>query len=137
MLHLKDQTDSSHSCRHQAPVRTWCTGEFHKQLTASEGYWTLDLCIKEAGKYQSRDDWQKNSPISYGKAIKRGWLTKCMAHIPGFRRNATVPAIWTLERCMDVALKCEKRVEFSRRFHYPYEKSRLSGWLDICCAHMK
>lgn len=119
--------------RSHAPVRTWCIGN----QSADDGYWTLDLCKEEAAKYQTRDDWEKGSSVSYQKAINRGWLTKCTAHIKDFRRKPAVPAVWTIEKCAEIAKQCQKRSEFKKRFHYPYEKARLNGWLDICCAHME
>lgn len=121
------------SFRSNFPVRSWCLS----QSLSDDGYWTLDLCKEEAAKYQTRDDWEQGSPVSYQKAINRGWLIKCTAHIVGFRRKPAVPAIWTLERCVETAKQCQRRAEFKERFHYPYEKARLNGWLDICCAHMR
>lgn len=114
------------------PERSWC----RNQSLAGESYWTLERCIEEAKQFQTRDQWEKESPISYQKVIKRGWLTKCTAHIIDFKRKATIPAKWTLERCIEAGKRCTTRTEFKRRFHYPYEKARLNGWLDICCAHM-
>ncbi len=115
------------------PVRSWCLN----QSVVEESYWTLERCITEASHFSTREQWERESPISYSKAIKRGWLTKCTTHIKGFRRKPSVPATWTLERCIEVGRQCQKRAEFKKRFHYAYELARLKVWLDICCAHMK
>ena len=120
------------SFRSNFPVRTWCAN----QLLTDDSYWTLALCKEEAEKYQTRDEWERGSPVSYQKAINRGWLTKCTTHIVGFKRKPAVSVTWTLERCAEIANQCQRRSEFKERFHYPYEKARLNGWLDICCAHM-
>ena len=133
MLSENIQSGFIRSLRSHFPVRTWCS---YASL-ADDGYWTLDLCKEEAAKYRTRDEWEKESPASYRKAINRGWLTKCTAHIVGFKRNPATPAIWTLERCKEAAKQCQKRAEFKKRFHYPYEKARQNGWLDICCKHMR
>ena len=119
--------------RTTTPVRNWCL----HQSVVEESYWTLERCIEEASHFPTREQWEKESPVSYGKAIKRGWLTKCTTHIKGFRRKPSVPATWTLERCIDAGRQCQKRAEFKKRFHYAYELARLRGWLDICCEHMK
>ena len=121
------------SLRSNFPVRTWCSS----QCLSDDSYWTLDLCKEEAKKYHSRDEWEEGSPVSYKKAISRGWLIKCTAHIKDFRRKPAVPAMWTMERCVETAKQCQKRAEFKARFHYPYEKARQNGWLEACCAHMK
>jgi len=118
--------------RTTTPARTWCR---NKSLV-EECYWTLERCIEEASHFLTRDQWEKESPVSYSKAIKRGWLTKCTTHIKGFQKKPAVPATWTLERCIQAAKECQKRSEFKRRFHYVYERARLKGWLEQCCAHM-
>lgn len=120
------------SFRSSTPIRTWCTN----LALLDDSCWTLELRIKEASKFNSRENWEKSSPISYKKAIARGWLTKCTTHIKDFQRKPAVPSRWTLERCLEVAKLCQRRAEFKEKFHYPYEKARLNGLLDICCAHM-
>jgi len=115
------------------PIRNWALN----QSLCDESFWNLEACIQEAAKYPTRERWEKCSPVSYRKAIKRGWLTKCTKHIPGFKRRASVPATLTLEKCMELAKKCKRRKEFRANFCYPYEKARLNGWLEICCAHMR
>ena len=122
--------------RTTAPVKNWCSDEFQTQQAVNESYWSLDRCIKESAKYPTREQWEQGSPVSYRKAIKRGWLTKCTTHIAGFKRRASVPAVWTLEMCWDLAKQCQTRTQFKKTFKYPYEKCRLNGWLEICCAHM-
>ena len=114
------------------PEKNWCIS----QSQTEDIYWTLDRCIEAAKQYPTREDWEKKSPVSYSKAIKRGWLTKCTAHIKDFKRKATVPAKWTLKLCLEAGKQCKTRTEFKKRFHYPYEKARLNRWLDVCCAHM-
>lgn len=118
--------------RTSIPARSWCLN----QSVIEESYWTLERCIAEASHFSTREQWEIESPVSYSKAIKRGWLTKCTTHIKGFRRKPAVPAKWTLERCAEAGRQCQKRTEFKKRFHYAYELARLKGWLDICCAHM-
>jgi hypothetical protein len=118
--------------RTTTPVRSWCSSQFQTEGS----YWTLERCIGEASQFSSREQWEKESPVSYGKAIKRGWLTKCTTHIKGFQRKPAVPATWTLEKCIEASKQCQKRTEFKKRFHYAYELARLKGWLDICCEHM-
>jgi hypothetical protein len=118
--------------RTTAPARNWCIN----QPVSEWGYWTLDRCIEEASHFPTREQWEKESPVSYGKVLKRGWLTKCTTHIKGFRRKSAVPSKWTKERCIEAGRRCQKRTEFKKRFNYVYERARQQGWLDVCCAHM-
>ena len=119
--------------RTTTPVRNWCLN----QSVVEESYWTLERCIEEASHFPTRDRWEKESPVCYNKAIKRGWLTKCTRHIKGFKRKPAVPATWNLERCLEAGRQCKKRTEFKKRFHYAYELARSKGWLVVCCVHMK
>lgn len=114
------------------PERSWCIN----QDQATEYNWTLERCIDAAKQFSTREQWEKECPASYQKAMKRGWLIKCTAHIKGFKRKPPVPATLTLERCIEKGRQCKTRTEFKKRFQYPYEKARLNGWLDICCTHM-
>ena len=114
------------------PVRNWCL----RESLVEESYWSLERCIEEASSFPTREQWQKASPVSYSKAIKRGWLTKCTTHIKDFRRKPAVPAKWNLEKCIEAGENCKSRAEFKEKFHYPYEKARLNGWLNQCCEHM-
>lgn len=119
--------------RTTTPVRNWCLN----QSVMEESYWTLELCVVEASHFSTREQWEQESPVSYRKAISRGWLIKCTRHIKGFKRRPAVPPIWNLERCIEAAKQCQKRTEFKKRFHYAYELARSKGWLDVCCSHMK
>mgnify|MGYP000105405183 FL=1 len=120
------------SFRSHIPVRTWCTNE----KAVDDAYWTFDLCKAEASRYLSSEEWAKGSPASYKKAMINCWITKCTAHISNFRRPPAAQSVWTLAKCLEVGRQCKSRSEFKKRFHYPYEKARLNGWLEICCAHM-
>lgn len=126
------QNNSYKAFRSHYPVRNWCVD----QSLAEESYWDLKRCIEEAAKYPTREEWEQKSPVSYQKAIKRGWLIKCTTHIKDFRKKPAVPAKWNLERCIEVGKQCQKRTEFKKRFHYAYELARSKGWLDSCCSHM-
>ena len=127
------QNQAYKALKSNVPVRNWCVSN----QILDERYWTLERCIQEASCFPSRDRWEKESPVSYQKAIKRKWLTKCTTHIEGFRRKSGPASIWTLERCIEAGRACQKRSEFKRRFNYVYERARLKGWLDACCAHMR
>lgn len=40
-------------------------------------YWTKEECIKDAKKYNTRSEWQKNSGGAYKVAWKNKWLDEC------------------------------------------------------------
>ena len=43
---------------------------------------------------------------------------------------------WTKERCYELALQCNSRSEFKRKFITPYDNVRKNKWLDDICSHM-
>jgi hypothetical protein len=44
-------------------------------------YWTLDRCIIESKKYQTKKEWSLKSFSSYKAAWKREWLDECCKHM--------------------------------------------------------
>ena len=96
--------------------------------------WIKDICRKEALKYHSRFEFQKNSPNVYSAAYKSGWLDDICGHMisPINPMN-----YWTKEKCQEEALKYNSRTEFSKRCKTGYSKSVKSGWLDDICGHME
>jgi len=45
------------------------------------GYWTKEMCIKDAKKYNSRYEWQKSSASAYNAALKNTWFVECCTHM--------------------------------------------------------
>lgn len=81
-------------------------------------------------------EWDGCVPMSVSFATLDRTLTKCTTHIIGFKRKPAVPAKWNLEKCIEAGKNFKSRAEFKKKFHYPYEKARLNGWLNQCCVHM-
>lgn len=44
---------------------------------------------------------------------------------------------WSYENCKEEASKYKTRVEYKRGSESSYQKSRINGWLDSICSHMK
>jgi len=45
-----------------------------KEIKKPSGFWTYRKCVKEAKKYKSHSDFQKNSGGAYAAARRNGWL---------------------------------------------------------------
>ena len=43
---------------------------------------------------------------------------------------------WDYETCKEYALKCNNRVEFSKRYSGGYNSASRNLWLDDICSHM-
>jgi hypothetical protein len=98
------------------------------------GYWTLERCQEDAKRYQMRTAWGKGCPSGYIAAKRNGWLDLCCTHMAlGKQLNG----YWTLERCCDDAKHFETRATWKNGSSSAYSAASRSGWLEICCAHMK
>lgn len=50
-------------------------------LKKPRGYWTLEMCQKDALQYPFRFEWRKKSKGAYEAAQKNKWLNICCAHM--------------------------------------------------------
>ena len=66
-----------------ARKNTWfeeCTA--HMPLKKKpRNYWTKELCIEEALKYNTKKEWSKNSSSSHSVAIKSEWYEESTKHM--------------------------------------------------------
>ncbi len=45
------------------------------------GYWTLERCIEEAEKYETKADWARGNISSHSIALRNGWMDECASHM--------------------------------------------------------
>jgi hypothetical protein len=41
--------------------------------------WTLEMCMKYARRFESREAWQAGAPSSFKSAMSHGWVEACCA----------------------------------------------------------
>ena len=83
----------------------------------NKGYWTKEKCQKEALKYKSRWEFEKNSPGAYGAARRNKWINEICLHmikenkevnmkifnyISFINENLTTKKIPTYEECVNM-----------------------------------
>jgi len=44
---------------------------------------------------------------------------------------------WTKDKCHELALKCENRTEFRKKYDSAHRISCKNGWIDEICSHMR
>ena len=49
------------------------------QKRVPNGYWNFDRCLEQAGMFQSKQAWKKNSSGSFSFAYDRGWVDECFS----------------------------------------------------------
>ena len=95
-------------------------------IKRKNNYWTLELCKRDALKYNSKKEWDTNS-AGYVAAYKKGWLNDCCAHM----RNKL-----TLESCKIDALKYNNVSSWRKNSCGVYSTASKNGWLKKCTKHM-
>jgi len=96
--------------------------------------WTKELCRLEASKYDTKNEFIKNSPSAYNKARSKGWLDEICINMIQIKKPKDY---WTKERCQGEALKFKTKSEFFKGSVSAYSKSWQQGWIDEICQHMK
>jgi hypothetical protein len=89
---------------------------------------TLEMCKEDAKKYQGRTEWRTSSPAFYQKALRKGWLDECCAHMPILK--------WKLEQCIKDAAKYQTVEDWQAASPEAFKAAKRKKWLDECCAHM-
>lgn len=90
--------------------------------------WTYDECKKEALKYNSRIEFQKQCGSAYNSARKNKWLDDITSHMISTQRKK---GFWNFENCEKYALICKSRSEFDNKYSRGYYISSINGWLEI------
>jgi predicted GIY-YIG superfamily endonuclease len=103
------------------------------EIIKPKGYWTKKNCKKEALKYTTRNEFQKESRSAYLKSLRNGWLDDICKHMIEILKPK---GYWTKENCKKEALKYTTRNEFRKGSSGAYISSRKNGWLDEVCSHM-
>ena len=98
-----------------------------------KGYWTLELCKKEALAFDMKEHWKKGHPASYQAARTRKLVDECCEHmIEGCKPSG----YWNKERCVEHAKQFTTVSEWLKANSTPSTNARVNGWYDECTAHM-
>ncbi len=117
------------ACRHMKST---------KELSSKPRKWEKNNVFKEAKKYKSRVEFQKESSGAYSAAQKNKWLDAACSHMKkrmGFQFGKK--KYWNKENCKKEALKYKSRKAFSIGSSGAYSVSRRNNWLEEICTHMK
>ena len=92
--------------------------------------WTKDKCEKEAIKYNTRFEFQKDSHSAYNSARKNKWLDEICSHMIIKHKTCTK------EECKIESIKYNSRGEYAKNDHNSWDIARKNKWLDEICSHM-
>ena len=101
-----------------------------------KGYWTLDKCIEDARKYQTKSSWRNSEvPNGFTVAKRNGWLPQCCQHMIETKKPN---GYWkSLENCLKDASRFKHQARWEEESPSAVSAARLNGWLDLCVAHME
>ena len=94
------------------------------------GYWNKERCEKEAKKYETKNEFQKLGGSAYNAALKNGWLKDYTWFENGYSLANTKRAIWTYEKCKEIALTCRTVTEFFKKSISAYNACYKHNWLN-------
>ena len=100
-----------------------------------KSYWTKEICLKEAMKYNYRNDFKKYSPNIYSISIKKGWYEEICSHMVEVTNKPKY--YWTKELCKEEALKYKTSLDFVKNSGGCYAASSRNGYLDEICSHFQ
>ncbi len=96
--------------------------------------WTKEKCIISAKEYRNRSEFQKRCSGGYKYAKRNNIMDLVCSHMTYKKMPIRK---WTKEKCEEEALKYKYRSDFSNKSNGAYYSSRINGWLDDVCSHMK
>jgi hypothetical protein len=71
---------------------------------------------------------------AYNSSLKNKWIEEICLHMI---QQIKPKNYWTKEKCIEEALKYNKRSHFWKNNLSAYYSARKNNWLDEICSHMK
>lgn len=103
-------------------------------LGAGQGRYTKKKCHKLAKECRWRSEFQEKYGAAYEVARQNRWLDEICSHMS---YKKTPNGTLTKKYCHKLALECNTRSEFEKRYLGAYTKARREKWLDEICSHME
>lgn len=128
-MQYNDLTSFAKEC--QVAYGKACRNDWIKDYTWLErkslpnGYWTKELVMEEAHKYNSSREFKKGSRLAYNAACNHGWLIECT----WFKKPKNAPK-WNYDTCYEEASKYTSTTDFRAACITAYCIARDKGWLD-------
>jgi len=105
----------------------------HMKILIRKNYWCKELCLKEAQKYKTRQDFIENSKGAYAFAKKHGWLNDMYSHMEEKKKPN---GFWSKEKCKEEALKYNTRKELELNCNGAFLSIKRNKWQKELYNHM-
>ena len=99
------------------------------------GYWTYERCLEVAKKYDCQQAFVWNENAAYCALRHNKWIERLQQEMYDKRKwrkpKETKPrGYWTLERCREMAMRCDSLADFKTLYGSVERKMRDKGWLQ-------
>ena len=118
---FQDSYDETKTVALQTPSELSLKANFRHEM---KGLWTYEMICKEALKYSTRKQFQKESKNAYEAARKRSLLNDVCIHMTPLRTK------WTNDMLREESIKYSSRKQFKKKCGAAYEYARRKGILD-------
>lgn len=95
--------------------------------------WTYEKCKEVALECKTKSEFRKKYAVAYHKCNKNRW-GDVFSHMEG---GLKPKGYWTYEKCKELALSCETKMDFIKSKGWGYNTAFTNGWLDDICSHFK
>lgn len=97
-------------------------------MRKGKGYWTKEMCLEEALKYNSRSEFQKKSKQAYVAAFNNKWLDDICLHMP---RLINPNGFWNKQSCYDEMIKYKTISDFKKIKPSAYAAIINNKWFNL------
>jgi hypothetical protein len=94
--------------------------------------WYLETCIEDAKKYNSVNEWRKNSN-GWNVAYNNNWLDECTKHMI---TSTNIKGYWTKEKCLESSKDYLNIRQWQINGGGAYQSAKKNGWINECTKHM-
>ena len=123
-------SDISAACRGARKKAGWYFWKYKfEKEEKKERKWNKNTCFKEAVKYSTIKEFNKNSHGAYNVACVNGWIKDYPWLVDGRSANAEKMRKWTYDTCYELALNCYTRGELKSKNNAAYNVARKNDWL--------
>jgi predicted GIY-YIG superfamily endonuclease len=97
----------------------------HTRENGERFIWTKEEIQKVANQFEYPNDFKKNQPVAYRRAIENGWLQDVTAHMKRKRED------WTKEKLSNLISKYGKLSDFRKNEPKAYSVIKFHKWYDL------
>ena len=95
--------------------------------------WTYEKCKEVALDCKTKCEFKKRYVSAYTKVNRNKWY-ELFSHMEEILKPN---GYWSYEKCKELAMSCNSKLEFINHKGDAYGTSLRNGWLDDICSHFK